>query len=558
MVGPMARRAQRRNAMHARTFIACFALAAVFAAGCGKKTPPPAVDIEDAPVEAPRPAPDSEQILRFNNGIEPETLDPAIMTGAPEHVLALALFEGLTTYDAKTLAPRPGMAKSWDISKDGLTYTFHLRHNARWSNGDEVTADDFLFSWNRAISPRIAAQYAYQFKYIRGAKAFTSGDIKDFTKVGIKAPDKYTMVVTLAAPTAFFLDLTSFQTYMPVHQNTVNTHGDKWTKPENMVCNGPFLLKEWSSEKRVVLEKNPTYWNASAVRLQKIIAFPHAMETAYSLFKQGKIDWMRGIPLKKIDEIKRLPEYLVAPWLGTNYYKFNVTKPPFNDPLVRRAFSMAIDRKSLVREIVRGGQIPTRGFVPPMTGYEGISGPAYDPEAARKLIAQAGFGPDKPFPKVDLLYNTDESHKQVAEAVVEMWKENLGITVGLYNSEWKVYLEEVHQLNYLIARAGWIGDYTDPNTFLDMFVTDGGNNNTGWSNKEYDRLIKAAACELDADKRRSLFRKAEKILIADELPILPLYFLVKQDLKAAKVEGIYPNVRALHPFQAIYIAKTEK
>jgi oligopeptide transport system substrate-binding protein len=553
----MARRAQRRNAMHARTFIAGFALAAVLVAGCGKKAPLPAADPTDTPVEAPRLAPDSEQILRFNNGAEPETLDPAKMTGNPEHMLAMALFEGLTTYDPKTLAPRPGMAESWEISKDGLTYTFKMRRNVRWSNGNEVTADDFLFSWRRAISPRTAAQYAYQFYYIHGAKAFNKGDINDFTKVGIKAPDKYTMVVTLTAPTAFFLDLTSFQTYMPVHQNTVNTHGDKWTRPKNMVSNGPFLLKEWSSEKRVVLEKNPTYWNASAVRLQKIIAFPYEnMDTAYSLFKQGKIDWMRGIPLKKIDEIKRLPEYQVAPWLATYFYRFNVTKPPFNDPRVRRALSMAINRRSLVREIVRGGQIPALGFVPPMTGYEGVSGPAYDPEGARKLLAEAGFASGEAFPKVDLLFNTSESHKQVAEAVVEMWKENLGITVGLYNAEWKVYLEDVTQLNYQIARAGWIGDYTDPNTFLDMFVTDGGNNNTGWSNKEYDRLIEAAACELDADKRRDLFYKAEKILVADELPILPLYFYVKQDLKAAKVEGIYTNVRALHPFQAIYIAET--
>lgn len=534
-------------------------LLALSVGGCGSKKPSPPPASEAAEEGPPPPAPAEEQVLRFNNGAEPETLDPAIMTGNPEHMLAMALFEGLTTFDPKTLEPRPGMAESWEVSEDGTTYTFRLRQGAAWSNGDPVTAEDFLFSWRRALDPKTAAQYAYQFYYIRGAKAFNKGDVKEFSRVGVKAPDRRTLVVELVAPTAFFLDLTSFQTYMPVHQNTVQTHQEKWTAPENMVSNGAFLLEEWSPEKRIVLRRNPAYWNAGTVQLREIVAYPYEhMDTAYSLFKQGKIDWMRGIPLQKIDEIKRMPEYQVSPWLATYFYRFNVTKPPFDDARVRKALSMAVNRRSLVRDITRGGQIPALGFVPPMRGYEeGVSGPAYDPEKARDLLEEAGYGEGgRPFPKVDLLFNTSESHKQVAEAVTQMWKENLGITVGLYNTEWKVYLDDVTQLNYQIARAGWIGDYTDPNTFLDMFVTGGGNNNTGWSNETYDRLIEEANRELDPGKRMKLFRKAETILVAEELPILPLYFYVKQDLKAHKVQGIHPNVRALHPFTHIYIAET--
>ncbi len=530
------------------SLFAAVSLALSAAAGCSPKSPGPAGGEGTANPQA------REQILRFNNGAEPETLDPAIMTGNPEHMLAMAIFEGLTSYDPKTLEPRPGMAETWSVSRDLLTYTFKLRKGAVWTNGDPVTADDFVYSWRRAILPKTAAQYAYQFYYIKGAREFNKGIISDFSKVSISAPDKATVVVALESPTPYFLDLTSFQTYMPVHQATVEKFSDKWTRPENMVSNGPFRLKEWTPEKQIVLTRNPSYWNAGQVRLAEIVAFPYSsLDTAYSLFRQGGIDWMRGIPLPKIDEIKRLPEYNVAPWLATYFYRLNVTRKPFDDARIRKAFSIAIDRDSLVREIVKGGQVPALGFCPKMHGYDGVSGPGYDPETARKLLGEAGYPGGKDFPKVDLLFNTDEGHKQIAEAVAQMWKENLGVTVGLCNTEWKVYLDDVSNLNYQIARAGWIGDYTDPNTFLDMFVTGGGNNNTGWSNAEYDRLIADAAREIDMGKRMELFRKAEKILVCDELPVIPFYFYVKQDLLKPWVKGIYPNVRHLHPFQPMYL-----
>ncbi len=495
------------------------------------------------------------QVFTFNNGSEPETLDPHKMTGVPEHTLALALFEGLTTHDPKTLAPRPGMAESWESSEDGLQYTFHLRKDAVWSNGDPVTTADFLYAWKRALLPATGCEYAYQLYYIKNARAFNEGKIDDFSEVGVEAKDDHTLVVTLAGPTPFFLDLTSFETLMPVHPATVEKHGDKWVKPGNIVCNGPFVLEEWSPRERIVFKPNPKYWNHEIVKLTKLVALPHDnVDTAYNMFLEKEVAWIRTIPLPKIDEVKQNPDYYATPYLGSYFYRFNVTKPPFDDVKVRKAFSMAVDRVSICRDVVKGGQIPATGFVPPgIHGYEPVSGAGYDRNKARELLAEAGYPGGEGFPEVDLLFNTSESHKTVAEAVAQMLKENLGVTVGLRNTEWKVYLDEQRSLRYQLCRAGWIGDYVDPNTFLDMFVTDGGNNNTGFSDPEYDRLVAEAAQEGDAKKRMKILRRIEEILVVEKLPILPIYFYVNQGLLAPKVKGFHHNIRDLHPFQYISI-----
>lgn len=500
-----------------------------------------------------------EQTFVFNNGSEPETLDPAKMTGVPEHTLALALFEGLTTHDPKTLESRPGVAESWKVSDDQLTYTFQLRKDARWSNGDPVTAADFLYSWERALSPGTAAEYAYQLYYIKNGREFNKGDIDDFSKVGVTAPDPYTLEVELASPTPFFLDLTSFETLMPVHKATVEKYGDKWAQEGHLIGNGPFVLMEWSPRERIVMRPNANYWNAKNVALKKLVALPYDdIDMAYNMFLDEKVDWLRSIPLPKIDEIKRNPDYYATPYLGSYFYRFNVKKAPFDDVRVRKAFSLAIDRVTLCRDVLKAGQIPATGFVPPgIHGYEPVSGPGYDRNAARKLLADAGFPDGKGFPNVQLLFNTSESHKKVAEVVVQMLKENLGVTVGLENTEWKVYLDKQRNLQYDISRAGWIGDYVDPNTFLDMFVTGGGNNNTGFSDPEYDKLVKDAAMEADPAKREKILRRIEEILVVDKLPILPIYFYVNQGLLAPKVKGFYHNIRDLHPFQYIRIEEED-
>ncbi len=509
-----------------------------------------------------------EQTFVFNNGAEPETLDPQIMTGVPEHRLAMACFEGLVGHHPETLAPVPGIAERWTVSPDGLVYTFHLRRS-QWSDGTPLTAKDFLASWRRVLEPKTAAQYAYQLYPVKGAEAFNkqgadkpdgSGKYPpaDWSSVGVRAPDEHTLVVTLERPCAYFLDLCAFETLMPVPMAVVEQHGDRWTRPEHIVCNGPFKPVEWLPNQRVTFAKNPRYWDAGYVKLEKIVALPYEdMETAYKLFQQGKIDWMDDVPAAKIDECKRLPEFYVAPYFGSYFYRFNVTKPPFDDVRVRRALALSIDREVITRDILKAGQVPATHFVPPLPGYQSPRGLAYDRAAARKLLAEAGYPDGKGFPKVELLYNTLEAHKLVAENVVQQWRENLGITVSLRNSEWKVYLNDVQHLQYQLARAAWIGDYLDPNTFLDMFVTGGGNNQTGWSNARYDALIAQAAAEVDAKKRAAVLRQAEELLVEQELPIIPVYIYVKKGLLADKVAGIHENVRALHPFQYIWIEPTD-
>ncbi len=496
-----------------------------------------------------------DQVFVFNNSAEPETLDPHLMTGVPEHTLALALFEGLTFHHPRTLQALPGIAEWWEISEDGLVYTFHLRDNAKWSNGDPITAEDFRWSWQRALDPATASQYSYQFYAVKNAKDFNEGAIKDFAQVGAKVLDPLTFEVTLAAATPYFLDLTSFETLMPVHRATVEEHGQAWTRVENFVGSGPFTVKEWKPRDEIVMVPNPHYWNGSLTRLKEIHA--KALDdrnTSYNQYLAGTIDWMKFVPQKRIDEVQKHPDYYVWPYLGTYFYRFNVTKPPFDDVRVRKAFNLAVNKASLCVDTLKAGQIPATGHVPPgIHGYDGVKGPDYDPQAAKALLAEAGFAGGEGFPDVELMYNTDEAHKQVAEVIASMWAENLGVNVKLRNMEWKVYLADQRNLDFQISRAGWIGDYTDPNTFMDMFVKGGGNNNTGWANAEHDRLIEAAAQEQDVAKRMAMFKQAETLLCIDEMPILPIYSYVNQGMLRSRVGGLEENIRDLHPFQFIFI-----
>jgi oligopeptide transport system substrate-binding protein len=522
-----------------------------------------------------------EQTFTFNNGAEPETLDPHTMTGVPEHRLASAIFEGLVSQHPETLAPTPGAAERWEVSKDGLTYTFFLRAGLKWSNGKPLSARDFMASWERVLRPTVASQYSYMLYPIKGAEAYNKQawpkDVAPVTApfvpvekldqsklavkwsdVGVQVKDERTLVITLAHPCAYFLDLVAFETMMPVPLELVTEHGDRWVRAGTIVGNGPFKVEKWEPNQPMVLLKNEHYWDATFVKLTRIEVLPLVdQEVAYKLFQQGKCHWMDDVPIAKIDEVKRLPEYYVAPYLGTYFYRFNCTKKPFDDPRVRKALSISIDREQITRDLLKAGQVPATWFTPAMPGYEPPKGLPYDREAARRLLAEAGYPDGKGFPVTELLYNTLEAHKLVAENVVQQWRENLGITVSLRNSEWKVYLNDVQHLQYQLARAAWIGDYVDPNTFLDMFVTDGGNNQTGWSNKRYDELIAGAAKELDRAKRAKLLQEAEKLLIEQELPIMPVYIYVKKGLLSARVGGFHENVRDQHPLQYLWMEPAE-
>jgi len=492
------------------------------------------------------------QHLVFNNGAEPETLDPVIMTGVPEGRLAEMLFEGLVTLDPKTLAPRPGVAERWEVSPDGRRYTFHLRADACWSHGRPVTARDFRDAWLRVLAPATGAEYAYQLYYVVGAEDYNRKTTADAVGVGLRAPDERTFEVTLRAPCAYFLELCAFHTLLPVPMEIVAEHQERWTRPETIAGNGPFVLQAWKPRAEIVLAKNPRYWDRAFVKLERVTALPlDNLDTAYKMFLEGGLHWMTGVPLPKLEEIKRHPDYYVSPYLGTYYYLFNVTQPPFNDVRVRQAFCMALDRAVITEHVTRGGQRPATAFCPAMGAYEPPAGLAYDRDRARRLLTEAGYDAQS-FPKIELLFNTSESHHQVAEAIAKQWETNLGLTVPLRNTEWKVYLALTKDRNFQVARAGWIGDYADPNTFLDLWVTGGGNNRTGWSNPEYDALIRAAQGELDPAKRLAHFRKAETILV-EQVPIMPIYTYVNQGMLRESVLGWYENIRDWHPLKYIWL-----
>lgn len=560
-----------------RRFIAGFLAVSMLAAvGCSKKT-------ENEQTTDPGKAPDTNkpkaaQVVRVNIGTDPETLDPAVSTGVPEGNVQLSLFEGLMRLDKEGKAV-PGMAASHTISADGKTYTFKLR-DAKWSNGDAVTAEDFVYSWKRALDPMLASEYAYQLYYLEGAEAANTiplnqleadgktekkgadgkpiarpeADIKKdweaaAAKIGVKAVDAKTLEVKLAAPTPYFLSLTAFHTLYPVHKKSVESAKDNWFRSAaTLVGNGPFKLVSWAPKDKVIVEKNPNYWDAAAVKLDKIEYYLIDSEaTATQMFEAGQLDIIEsGVNNAELPRLKKeYPNELkILPDLGLYYYRFNVTKAPMNDVKVRKALTLAIDRKLIVENITQGGQTPAMSEVP--GGMPDVSGDFRknggdffkdnDVATAKKLLADAGFPDGKGFPKFTIMYNTSEGHKRIAEAIQEMWKKNLGINVELQNVEWQVYLSRQSGLDYDISRAGWIGDYIDPMTFTDMWVTKGGNNQTGWANPAYDKLIETAKTSGDVKVRMQAMHDSEKLLMED-MPILPIYHYVRVRMVSQKVKN---------------------
>jgi oligopeptide transport system substrate-binding protein len=500
------------------------------------------------------------KILHLTRGGEPQELDPQIVIGQTENYIVLALFEGLVVEDPRDLHPIPGVAERWETSPDSLTYTFFLRRNARWSNGWPVTARDFLASYQRILTPSIASQYAYMLYVVKNAEAYNTGKLTNFTEVGFQAPDDYTLRITLGSPTPYFLSLINHMSWFPVHVPTIAQYGDPfnrstvWTRPGRIVGNGPFVLTDWKVNYQVVMKKSPTYWDATNVHLQEIHFYAMENQDAEErAFRAGQLHVNFILPSTKIDRYQREHSKLlqIVPHLATYFYRFNVTKPPLRDRRVREALNIAIDRESLVRNVTRGGQLPASSVVPPGTaGYTSRTALSTNLARARQLLREAGFPEGQGFPPIQILYNTMEDHRLIAEAIQQMWKNNLGIDARLVNEEWKVYLDSMHQLKYDVARGGWVGDYVDPNTFLDCFVTDGGNNDTGWSNAEYDRLIKEAAHTRDPAERYEIFHRAEAILMT-ELPILPIYYYTRVYVQRPELRGWYPTLNDSHPYKFV-------
>lgn len=496
------------------------------------------------------------------NNVEPESLDPAIITGQADGRVVQGLFEGLTRLDPKTARPVPGLAESWDISPDGLTYTFHLRTNLVWSTGESIRADDVVYSWIRVLNPATASDYAGQLFYLKNGNAFNAGKIKDPSLVGVHAVDPFTVRAELEHPTAFFLDLCAFQTLLVVPRQTIEKYGDHWLMARPLPSSGPFELGEWRLNDKIRLIKNPRYWDAANTQSGIIDLLPvGSPNAALNLYMSGQADivWDKDlVPTELLDVLLKRPDFHSYDYLGTYFIRFNVTKKPFDDPRVRKALALAIDRERIVKKITRAGERPAFHLVPDgRANYSPPDGLGYNPELARKLLAEAGYPGGRGFPHFEYMFNaaaggSAKIHENVAIELQQMWRDQLGIQMDLRQLEWKVYLSAQSHLDYELSRSSWIGDYDDPQTFLGMFTSDDGNNRTGWKNPEYDALIKAANNEPDLRKRAKIFQQAETLLVSNEAPIIPLFFYVGINyFDTNKIQGVYENILDVHPLQAI-------
>lgn len=500
---------------------------------------------------------DKRADLVIINGAEPETIDPALLTGQSEGRIASSLFEGLTRF-SEYGEPVPGVAKSWEIAPDGRTYLFHLRHSAFWSDGKPVTAQDFVASWKRTLSASTGAAYSYQLSVIDKGEAYEKGEITDFSQVGVKALNSYTLQVKLQHPTDYFLDLCAMPQFAPVRLDIIDKYGDGWIKPGTIITNGAFVLEQWRLNDRIRLRKNPLYWDAANVRLNTLDLLPIATaNTALNFYHVGQVDVLldKGLisPLY-IDVLKKSPDYHAAPFLGTYFLGFNCTRKPFDDVRVRLAFSLVVNKERITQNITRAGERPLAGVVPPgLSDYLGIKSLPYDPERARQLLAEAGYPGGRGLPLIEFLYNSSIVNEGIAVELQHDWKRQLGATVQLIQQEWKVYLNSLDALNFDISRRSWVGDYPDPNTFLEMFVTGNGNNRTGWSHPEFDHWVGQAMEEVDSKRRFELLANAEDILVNRQAVVCPLYaFMGVLFFNDSRVGGIYPNLLDRHPFRAMF------
>jgi len=477
---------------------------------------------------------DVPQKVVHNLSADPASIDPALNEAVDgSHVLQNA-FEGLTRTDAME-QPIAGIAESWDISEDGLTYTFHLR-DSKWSDGQPLVAGDFEYSWKRALDPKTAAGYAYQMYYLKNGQKANAGEVS-IEEIGVKAIDDKTLEVILESPTPYFLQLTAFPCYFPVRKDIVEADPEGWAlNAETYISNGPFKLTEWTHNDVLKLVKNENYYDAANVKLEEI-DYVMIVEgsTAFSAFQSGEVDYTENVPPDQIAQLQAANDtnFKIFPYIGTYFYCFNMNDELMKNAKVREALSLAIDREAIVTNVTKGGQKPANGYVAEgivtskgesfrtFAGDYGVPVKA-DIEKAKQLLSEAGYPDGAGFPELEILYNTNEMHKAIAEAVQEMWKQNLGINVTLRNEEWKVFQENRKNGNYAVARHAWIGDYADPMTFLEMWVSGAGVNDAKYSNPEYDKLINDSKY-VKGEERDNILKEAEALL-AKDLPIMPIYY----------------------------------
>ena len=501
------------------------------------------------------------------NGQEPESLDPAIIVSQPDERVVRGLYEGLMRLDPKTGEPIPGLAESYEISPDGKTYTFHLRPNLDWSTGEPITADDFVYSWIRALEPATASDYAEALYYLKNAEDFNAGKITDSSLVGIHAVDQQTVRVELNSPVPFFMDICTFPVTFVVPRQTIEKYGDRWIMARPLPSSGPYELDYWRLNDRVRLVKNPRYWDATNTQSDVIDILPiESADTAFNLYQRGVVDivWDKNLaPEELLDLLLKRPDFHTFNYLGTYFIRFNCTKKPFDDPRVRRALALAIDKKALVKKILRAGEEPALHFVPDGTAnYVSPPEPEYNPALARKLLADAGYPGGKGFPRFEYTFDASSGgaaqlHEDIAVELQQMWRDTLGIQMDLRKVESKIIWSMQSHLDYEVSRASWVGDYDDANTFLECFTSDDGNNRTGWKDPQYDALIEQANAQTDLKARAKIFQQAETILVSDEAPIIPLYFYKGLNyFDPNKIQGIYPNVVDEHPLEYIRRVKS--
>lgn len=504
----------------------------------------------------------SPKVLRLNNGSEPGSLHPALAQGTHDSWILEHTFEGLTKKNAEGDI-QPGMASEWN-TEDGVTWTFTLKDDVYWSNGDPVTAEDFEYAWKHVLNPATAAQYSYQLYYLKGAEAYNSAeegaDLAALeAEVGVKAVDSKTLEVTLAQPTPYFLDLTSFYTYYPVNKKVQEANKDWALEAETHVSNGPFYLADWKHKESIAIKKNDKYYEKDMIKLDEVqFVIIDDENTAWQMYQADELDLVYPLPQDVQGQLMASDdaEFHIGPDLAVYYFNINNTEKPFNNAKIRKALSLSIDRQTIVEHVAQGGQTPAYSIVPPgipdVNGdYQENTGKLFEEnvEEAKKLLAEGleEEGLDE-LPSFVYLYNTSEGHKAIAEAVQEMWRKNLGVETTLENVEFQVKLDSEQAGDYTVSRAGWVGDYVDPMTFLDLWVSDGPYNDARFKNSEYDELISKAKSTLDQAERMEAMHAAEKILM-DEMPIIPIYFYTKPYVLKPSVTGIYDPINSYPQFK---------
>ncbi|WP_306485589.1 ABC transporter substrate-binding protein [Anaerococcus sp.] len=490
-------------------------------------------------------------VLDINIASEPDSIDPALNTSVDGAIMISHLFESLIRWDDDgegNAVLKPGIAESWEVSDDGLTWTFKLR-DAKWSDGKDITADDFVYSWNRLVDPATGADYEYMLDMVKGY---------DEKKLDISAPDPKTFVVNLNVKCPYFEEICAFPAVMPVRKDIIEANKTWTNSPETLVSNGAYKLEKWEHNSTLSMVKNPEYYDQDSVKAEKLAFHLQDDQNAiYASYRSGDLDFINSVPQEEIQKLLDTKELKIKPYVGTYFVCFNTEKEPFNDPKVRKAFSLAIDRNFIVNQVTGQGQEPATAYVPSgvydAKGAEGddfrtVGGDYYsindedyekNIEEAKKLMEEAGYKDGEGFPQIDYLYNTDENHKAIAEALQNMWQENLGVQVSLQNQDWNVFLKERKEGNYNIARHGWIADYNDPMSFIDMWLTGGGNNDAQYKNPEFDKFVKAAKATSDPDERMENMHKAEDILIGEDNVVAPLYFYNNSYMMKPNIKGLY-------------------